>query len=231
MKLPVGAAYSLAIAWDFSVRATDTLSSLVATAAHSYIAVSECASPTIVEPTHTCTERSYSAESRYSAENHYDAEHSCNGDNNYSAERCDNPVGRYSAEDSYSAKGRYNAYPVSVDCGKAEGGYCITPTEWKWIDMVRRDYNVELLAKLSYSQLETLYSAYHALRDWHSGLPLDDDQHMALLRVCLIADKYRSRGELATPTTLLTSMAFKHMDKYDVLYTIPRLVVEYYSEH
>ncbi|KAJ2866303.1 hypothetical protein GGH94_001668 [Coemansia aciculifera] len=225
MEPPVGAAYSLAVAWDFSVRATDTLNSLVATAAHSSIAVSECASPTIVEPTHTCTERPYNTESRYGAENYYGSEHCCNGDNNYNGERCDNPVGRYSAEDSYSA------YPVSVDCGKADGEYCITRTEWKWADRVRRDYNVDILDRLSDSQLETLYSAYHALRDWHSGLPLDDDQHMALLRVCLIADKHRSRGELATPTTLLTSMAFRHMDKYDVLYTIPRLVVEYYSEH
>ncbi|KAJ2064470.1 hypothetical protein GGI17_000980 [Coemansia sp. S146] len=179
-------------------------------------------SSTIVEPIHTCTERSYNAKSRDSAENHYDAEHCCDGDN---------PVGRYSAEDSYSAGGRYNAYPVTVDCGEGDGDYGITCTEWKWIGRVRHDYNADLLDRLSDSQLETLYSAYHALRDWHSGLPLDDDRHMALLRVCLIADKYRSRGELATPTTLLTSMAFKHMDKYDVLYIIPCLVVECYSEH
>ncbi|KAJ2065150.1 hypothetical protein GGI17_000561 [Coemansia sp. S146] len=189
MKPPVGATYSLAVAWDFSVRATDTLNSLVATAAHNSIAASERPSSTIVESTHTCTERSYNAESRY------------------------------------------NAYPVTVDCGEGDDKYLITCTEWKWICRVRNDYNVDLLDRLSNSQLETLYSAYHALRDWHSGLPLDDGQHMALLRVCFIADKHRSRGELATPTMLLTSMAFRHMDNDDVLYTIPRLVVEYYSEH
>ncbi|KAJ2063905.1 hypothetical protein GGI17_001398 [Coemansia sp. S146] len=129
----------------------------------------------------------------HSTENCYDAEHSYGGEGPYSAERS------------------YSAHPVTVDCGDGDDGYCITHTEWKWVDMVRRDYNVNILDRLSDLQLETLYSAYHALRDWHSGLPLNNDQHMALLRVCLIADKHRSRGELATPTTLLTSIVFRHM--------------------
>ncbi|KAJ2254453.1 hypothetical protein GGI13_002152 [Coemansia sp. RSA 455] len=61
-------------------------------------------------------------------------------------------------------------------------------------------------------------------------LPLGDNQRMALLRVCLIGDKHRSRGEAAMSTTmLLTSTAFRHMDKGDVMDTILSLVVEYYG--
>ncbi|KAJ2752922.1 hypothetical protein GGI19_003496 [Coemansia pectinata] len=146
------------------------------------------------------------------------------------SEHCHSTEDSYNAEHSYDGKGPYSAYPVTVDCGDGDDGYCISSTERKWFDRARLEYSFDILERLSDSQLETLYSAYHALRDWHSGLPLDDDQHMALLRVCLIADKYRSRGELATPTTLLTSMAFRHTDKDDILGTIPRLVVEYYSE-
>ncbi|KAJ2039286.1 hypothetical protein H4S03_001793 [Coemansia sp. S3946] len=112
------------------------------------------------------------------------------------------------------------------------GGYTgsIASEDLRWFARFRVEYNLDLLDKLSDSQLETVYSAYHALRDWHAGLQLDGDQRLALFRVCLIADKHRSRGEVATPTTLLTSMAFRNMDKDDVMDIIPRLVLEYYSE-
>ncbi|KAJ1908841.1 hypothetical protein LPJ71_003765, partial [Coemansia sp. S17] len=112
------------------------------------------------------------------------------------------------------------------------GGYAdsIASEDLRWFTRFRVEYNLDLLDKLSDSQLETVYAAYHALRDWRAGLQLDGDQRLALFRVCLIADKHRSRGEVATPTTLLTSMAFRNMDKDDVMDTIPRLVLEYYSE-
>ncbi|KAJ2038446.1 hypothetical protein H4S04_008349, partial [Coemansia sp. S16] len=112
------------------------------------------------------------------------------------------------------------------------GGYAdsIASEDLRWFARFRVEYNLDLLDKLSDSQLETVYAAYHALRDWRAGLQLDGDQRLALFRVCLIADKHRSRGEVATPTTLLTSMAFRNMDKDDVMDTIPRLVLEYYSE-
>ncbi|KAJ2253768.1 hypothetical protein GGI13_002521, partial [Coemansia sp. RSA 455] len=54
---------------------------------------------------------------------------------------------------------------------------------------------------------------------------------MALFRMCLIEDKHRPRSEAAMSTTmLLTSTAFRHMDKGDVMDTISRLVVEYYGK-
>ncbi|KAJ2075165.1 G2/mitotic-specific cyclin [Coemansia sp. S155-1] len=54
---------------------------------------------------------------------------------------------------------------------------------------------------------------------------------MALFRMCLIEDKHWPRGEVAMSTTmLLTSTAFRQMDKGDVMDTISRLVVEYYGK-
>ncbi|KAJ2463299.1 hypothetical protein GGI03_003925 [Coemansia sp. RSA 2337] len=99
------------------------------------------------------------------------------------------------------------------------------------LDIAQREYNYDLLDRLSNYQLERLYSAYHALRDWYTDLLLDDDQRRDLSHVRLMAVRQRARGEMAMPTTLLTSMALRNMDNDDVQDIIPRLILDYYSEH
>ncbi|KAJ2040693.1 G2/mitotic-specific cyclin [Coemansia sp. S3946] len=88
-------------------------------------------------------------------------------------------------------------------------------------------------------QKDLTWRMRHELVDWmvqiHYQLCLLPEAlflvRMALFRMCLIEDKHRPRSEAAMSTTmLLTSTAFRHMDKGDVMDTISRLVVEYYGK-
>ncbi|KAJ2819481.1 hypothetical protein FBU31_005516, partial [Coemansia sp. 'formosensis'] len=134
----------------------------------------------------------------------------------------------YTVDSSYTID---SVGPVSFDCGDGENEYSITDAEAEWIDEIRRYYNVDLLYKLSDSEVEILYTAHHALLDWHFDLRLTAKQNKALRRVRWIAYKYRVRGEAASESTLVASMSFSYMDKDDVLDIIPQLVKEYYRVH
>ncbi|KAJ2252007.1 hypothetical protein GGI13_003528 [Coemansia sp. RSA 455] len=61
--------------------------------------------------------------------------------------------------------------------------------------------------------------------------PWDTSGKEDLSLVRLMAGRQKACGEMATPTTLLTSMALRYMDYDNVLDIIPQLILDYNSEH
>ncbi|KAJ2800142.1 hypothetical protein H4S07_005250, partial [Coemansia furcata] len=136
----------------------------------------------------------------YGFDSNYDTDSSytVDSDSSYTV----NSDSSYTVDSSYTTD---SVGLVSFDCRDGKNKYSITDAKAEWIDKIQHYYNIDLLYKLSDSEVEILYTAHHALLDWHFGLRLTAKQNKALRRVHWIAYKYRVRGEAASESTLVAS--------------------------
>ncbi|KAJ2034714.1 hypothetical protein GGI03_001819 [Coemansia sp. RSA 2337] len=95
-------------------------------------------------------------------------------------------------------------------------------------DLSKRHDNPQLLLKLDSADWSVVHTSFFALEDWRKNLPLAGGDHSALRGVCQLSQRLTDKGEHATSTSLIVSMAYILGLNDEELDTIPTLIEDYY---